>query len=127
MVVTGLVVVVGLVVVAGRVVTLDGVTTVRVTVPFGLVVVVVGLEIIAGPSVLEVETFVVVVGLVMVLSLDDAGLAEISVGLFKPEASVREPVIVGEVGFAGEIEVELLLPPLLKELPAPVVPPARLS
>ena len=101
MVVTGLVVVVGLVVVAGRVVTLDGVTTVRVTVPVGLVVVVAGLEIVAGPSVLDVETLVVEVGLVMVVLLDDAGVAVTSVGLFKPEVSVRGPVIVGVVGFIG--------------------------
>lgn len=50
-----------------------------------------------------------------------------SAGLFKAEASVRAPVTVGVVGVVGVAGVELLLPPLLKELPAPVVPPARLS
>lgn len=127
----------GLVVVAGRVVTLEGVTTVRVTVPLGLLVVVVAglvtvvvvvvglLTVAAGASVLEVETLVVVVGLVV-----PELLGEISVGLDVIAASVRAPVIVGVfgvVGFVGVVGDELLPPLLSMALPAPVVPPARLS
>lgn len=48
-------------------------------------------------------------------------------GLFTLGASVRAPVIVGVFGAIGVEGVALGLPPLLKELPAPVVPPARLS
>ena len=136
---------------------MEGVTTVRVTVPLGFVVGVVGLEVVVGVTVREDVTVVVVVGVVVlelfgvtgfvvVKSEEDAGVREVllllvigvevpeltgwavtPLGLFKPEVSVRAPVTVGEVGLAGVAGVELLLPLLLKELPAPVVPPARLS
>lgn len=153
----GLVVVVGLVVVAGRVVTLEGVTTVRVTVPLGLDVAEAGLVVVVGVTVLDVVTVVVVVGFVVlgllgvvgfvtVKSEVEAGVLEVltllvvgvevvelmgwavtSVGLFRPLVSVRAPVTVGVLGVIGVAGVELLLPELLKELPVPVAPPARLS
>lgn len=80
--------VVGLVVVAGRVTTLEGVTTVRVTVPLGLLVVVV--------SVLEEETFVLGVfdeeaGFVTVkLEVEDSALAVVAVVV-----GTETPVFVG--------------------------------
>ena len=79
---------VGLVVVAGRVTTLEGVTTVRVTVPLGLLVVVV--------SVLEEETFVLGVfdeeaGFVTVkLEVEDSALAVVAVVV-----GTETPVFVG--------------------------------
>ena len=148
----------GLVVAGLEVLLLEGVTTVRVTVELGHVVVVVaGLVVVVGVTVLEEVTVVVVVGFVVlgllgvvgseaekfdveagvleVVTLLVAGLetpeltgcAVISEGLFKLEASVRAPVTVGVVGVIGVAGVELGLPPLLKELPVRVVPPARLS
>lgn len=150
-------VVVGRVVVVGRALELEGVTTVRVTVPLGLDVAEAGLVVVVGVTVLEEVTVVVVVGFVVlgllgvvgseaekfdveagvleVVTLLVAGLetpeltgcAVISEGLFKLEASVRAPVTVGVVGVIGVAGVELGLPPLLKELPVPVVPLARLS
>lgn len=117
--------VVGLVVVAGRVVTLEGVTTVRVTVLLGLlvvevaglevVVVVIGLVLLAGASVLEVVTLELAVGLVVLELLGTAGCAVTSAGLDVIEASVRAPVTTGLI-------VEGCVPPLLEELPEPVVP-----
>jgi hypothetical protein len=80
--------VVGLVVVAGRVTTLEGVTTVRVTVPLGLLVVVV--------SVLEEETFVLGVfdeeaGFVTVkLEVEDSALAVVALVV-----GTETPVFVG--------------------------------
>ena len=146
---------VGRVVVVGRVFELEGVTTVRVTVPLGFVVVAVGLEDVAGVTVRDVvtvvvgfvvlelfgvvgseaEKFDVEAGVLEVVTLLVAGLeppeltgcAETSEGLFKPVASVRAPVTVGLVGVIWVAGVELLLPPLLKELPVPVVPPASSS
>jgi hypothetical protein len=129
-VVAGLVVVV----VAGRVTTLEGVTTVRVTVLLGLLVV--------DPSVLEEDTFVP--GLLEdegftteMFEVEDSdleadtlvgtetpgvdGWTVISVGFEMGFASVRAPVTI-EVGV-----VEELVPPLLKELPVPVVPLASPS
>lgn len=79
---------VGLVVVAGRVTTLEGVTTVRVTVPLGLLVVVV--------SVLEEETFVLGVfdeeaGFVTVkLEVEDSALAVVALVV-----GTETPVFVG--------------------------------
>ena len=79
---------VGLVVVAGRVTTLEGVTTVRVTVPLGLLVAVV--------SVLEEETFVLGVfdeeaGFVTVkLEVEDSVLAVVAVVV-----GTETPVFVG--------------------------------
>ena len=55
---------VGRVVVVGRVFELEGVTTVRVTVLLGLVVVVAGLEVVVGVTVRDEVTVVVVVGFV---------------------------------------------------------------
>ena len=129
----------GLFVVAGRVTTLEGVTTVRVTVLLGLFVVVVSVleeetfvpelfadvgfvdeKFVAEDSVLEVVTLVVGTETPVLV-----GRALMSVGLLAAGfVSVRAPVIIGVVGVA---EVEVLLPPLLKELPAPVVPPASPS
>lgn len=136
----------------GRVFELEGVTTVRVTVPLGLVlddglvvtvrdevtvVVVVGFVVVEPFEVAgfvaeksEVELGVLEVLVLLVLGVETPGLAGwtvISAGLFKPEVSVRVSLTDGVVGFMGVAGVELLLPPLLKELPAPVVPPARLS
>lgn len=132
--------------VAGRVVTLEGVTTVRVTVPLGLDVAEAGLVVVAGVTVLEEVTVVVVVGFVAVKSEVEAGVLEVltllevgvevvelmgcavtSVGLFRPLVSVRAPVTVGVLGVTGVAGVELELLLLLKELPVPVVPLARLS
>lgn len=79
---------VGLVVVAGRVTTLEGVTTVRVTVPLGLLVVVV--------SVLEEETFVLgtfdeEAGFVTVkLEVEDSALAVVALVV-----GTETPVFVG--------------------------------
>ena len=143
---------VGRVVVVGRVFELEGVTTVRVTVPLGLVlddglvvtvrdevtvVVVVGVVVVEPFEVAgfvaeksEVELGVLEVLVLLVLGVETpelAGWTVISAGLFKPEVSVRVSLTDGVVGFMGVAGVELLPPPLLKELPAPVVPPARLS
>ena len=127
-------VVAGLVIVAGRVVTLEGVTTVRVTVPLLGLGTWVGLTTLVGASVLEVVTLETEAGLVTpellvegVETPELTGCAVISVGFFAPGASVRAPVTIGLVGFVGVDGVIVLLPPLLKELPAPVVPLASLS
>ena len=144
----------GLVVVAGRVVTLEGVTTVRVTVlcgwvvvagrvvvvvvagletlvlleDVGVVVLVVGREVlfVAGTSVLEVVAVVLVGLLVAVLPVVGVVLEEVGCMLMfdglASEAvllkSAREPVTTGLL---------VLPPPLSKELPVPVVPVARFS
>ena len=78
-------------------------------------------------GVLEVVTLLVEGLVVLELTPELTGWAVISVGLFMPVASVRAPVTVGDFGVARVVEVELLLPLLWEELPAPVVPLARLS
>lgn len=76
----------GLVVVVGRVFVLEGVTTVRVTVPLGFVVVAAGFEVVAGVTVRDEVTVVVgfvelelfgVVGFATVKSEEEAGVLEV--------------------------------------------------
>lgn len=76
----------GLVVVVGRVFVLEGVTTVRVTVPLGLAVVEDGFEVVEGVTVREEVTVVVgfvvpelfgVAGLATVKSEEEAGVLDV--------------------------------------------------
>ena len=76
----------GLVVVVGRVFVLEGVTTVRVTVPLVFVVVAAGFEVVAGVTVRDEVTVVVgfvelelfgVVGFATVKSEEEAGVLEV--------------------------------------------------
>lgn len=109
----------GVVALAGLVVPLEGVTTVRVTVPLGLLLVVLG--VLVAVAVVGVVGRVMVLPLVVVLvagrvvTLEVAGFAE--------EISSLLPVAVGWVGVSvrAELKVEL------GALPTPVAPLAMAS
>ena len=73
----------------GRVFELEGVTTVRVTVPLGFVVVVAGLEVVVGVTVRDEVTVVVVVGFVV---LELFGVVGVEAEKSDVEAGVLEVV-----------------------------------
>lgn len=81
--------------VAGRVVTLEGVTTVRVTVPLGLDVAEAGLVVVVGVTVLEVVTVVVVVGFVVLELFGFVGFVAVK---SEVEAGVLEELTLLVVG-----------------------------